>query len=210
MVLQERAQVTRDAILLGAALVFEESGYGNASIAQVADRAAVTKGALYFHFKSKEELALAVVHAQHDLVTNAAANIASLDKSALSAMILMCGSFARQLVSDPIVRAGIRLTLEASAFGQPVREPYEDWIRSMTDLASAAQSQGEIRPELDASELARYIVASFTGVQMVSSVLADRADVIARVYQMWRIILPGIALPQPGGVERLADLVLGE
>ncbi|TFB53414.1 ScbR family autoregulator-binding transcription factor [Cryobacterium sp. Sr3] len=208
MVLQDRAKATRDAILLGAASVFEEVGYGNASISQVADRASVTKGALYFHFPSKQALAIAVISAQHALVTDAAAEITAADNSALESMILMCGSFARQLVSDPIVRAGIRLTLEAAAFGHLVQEPYEDWIRSMSELAALAQLQGDLHPSLDTDKLARYIVASFTGVQMVSEVLTDRADVLERVHQMWDLLLPSIAPSLPRGKANLANLIL--
>ena len=49
MVQQARAQATRDAIVLGAAKVFERNGYGLASISDIAAASSVTKGALYFH-----------------------------------------------------------------------------------------------------------------------------------------------------------------
>ena len=62
---QERARVTRATVIEGAARTFERLGYGNASLTDIAETAAVTKGALYFHFKSKEELAKAVIDEQH-------------------------------------------------------------------------------------------------------------------------------------------------
>ena len=65
MVKQARAQITRDAIILGAAKAFDRFGYGMASIADIASEASVTKGALYFHFQSKDEIAHAVIHQQH-------------------------------------------------------------------------------------------------------------------------------------------------
>ena len=60
MVKQARAQATRDAIILGAAETFERSGYGLSSIADIATASSVTKGALYFHFQSKDDIARAV------------------------------------------------------------------------------------------------------------------------------------------------------
>ncbi len=192
MVLQDRAQATRDAIIAGAASVFEDFGYGNASLAQVADRAQVTKGALYFHFRSKEDLALAVIEKQHNLTVGGAERILAEDAPALAAMIRMCGDFGQQLVKQPVVRAGIRLTLEGPAFGHPVRKPYEDWVSTMELLVRRAQDEGDIDSSIDPSELARYIVASFTGVQMVSQVLTGRTDVMSRIHQMWVLILPGI------------------
>ena len=192
MSLQERAIATKSSIVDGAAGVFEEVGYGSASLSSVAARAGVTKGALYFHFKSKEELALAVIEAQHAMATYEAKRVAEQGRSALSTMVLMCGSFGRQLVREPIVRAGIRLTLEASAFGQSVTEPYNDWIRTMELLTRQGQSEGEINDTVDAGAFSRYLVASFTGVQMVSAILTHRADVLARIEEMWSILLPAL------------------
>ncbi|WP_458112822.1 TetR/AcrR family transcriptional regulator [Arthrobacter sp. R1-13] len=192
MPVQERARVTRGSIVAGAAAVFEEAGYGSASLSTVAERAGVTKGALYFHFSSKEDLALAVIEAQHALVTEEARRTASYGRDALSTMVMICGSFARQLVREPVVRAGVRLTLEASAFGQQVTKPYHDWIHTMESLTRQGQAKGEIKDAVDAAAFARYLVASFTGVQMLSAILTERADVLERIEDMWSILLPSL------------------
>lgn len=192
MVLQDRAKATREAIVAGAAHVFEERGFGSATIAQVAEAAQVTKGALYFHFKSKDELAGAVLEAQHSIAMTAGGRILGENKPALETIIRLCGAFGNLLVTDHIVRAGIRLTLEASAFGQDVQKPYQDWIDTMRQLAADGIRQGHIRASVDPAEFSRYIVASFTGVQMVSNVLNGREDVMVRIRQMWEILLPGL------------------
>ena len=64
MARQERAVRTRHAVIRAAAEVFAERGYAAATIAEILDRAGVTKGALYFHFDSKEALARGVIEAQ--------------------------------------------------------------------------------------------------------------------------------------------------
>jgi AcrR family transcriptional regulator len=192
MVLQDRARATREAIIAGAAAVFEEHGYGSASLAQVSDAAKVTKGALYFHFQSKEDLARAVIEEQHRIVVTESEGILAENRPALPTMILMCRAFGLKLVHEPVVRAGIRLTLEATAFGRPVQKPYEDWIAAMEQLADRAKEEKQVRSSVDSAALARYLVASFTGVQMVSGVLAGRADVMQRIEEMWVILLPGI------------------
>lgn len=51
---QARAINTRALILEGAAQVFEERGYLGTRLDDVADQIGLTKGALYFHFRSKE------------------------------------------------------------------------------------------------------------------------------------------------------------
>ena len=65
MARQERAIRTRQVILEAAGAVFDEHGYAATTISMVLERAAVTKGALYFHFPSKESLAQAVLEHAH-------------------------------------------------------------------------------------------------------------------------------------------------
>ncbi|WP_107084581.1 TetR family transcriptional regulator [Streptomyces europaeiscabiei] len=64
MARQERALRTRRAILDAAGEVFAEHGYAGATIQDVYNRCGVTKGAFYFHFTSKVELAQAVLDEQ--------------------------------------------------------------------------------------------------------------------------------------------------
>jgi AcrR family transcriptional regulator len=51
---------TRDAVLRAATACLVEQGYADTTIARVAERAGVSKGALQHHFPSKEELTTAV------------------------------------------------------------------------------------------------------------------------------------------------------
>ncbi len=206
--IQQRARATRESILAGAAAVFEEQGYGTASLARVAERASVTKGALYFHFPSKDELARAVIAAQHSFVQQRSAVILAEDHPPLVAMILMTREFGRDLVDEPIVRAGIRLTFEAPAFGQDVAGPYRDWVATTKALTEAARSGGWLRPGVDPMVFARLLVASFTGVQMVSNILTGRQDVMQRIEEMWAALLPGILAAEfQGDADRLSGLV---
>ncbi|MDC6166622.1 TetR family transcriptional regulator [Paucibacter sp. XJ19-41] len=54
------AQQTRQQILLAAVEVFAEQGYGSAGLTEIAARAKVTRGAVYFHFKDKTDVFAAV------------------------------------------------------------------------------------------------------------------------------------------------------
>jgi AcrR family transcriptional regulator len=61
---QERAAVTRDLLLRAAEQVFARVGYEKAQVEEIAEAAGFSKGALYAHFKSKEELFLALYKAK--------------------------------------------------------------------------------------------------------------------------------------------------
>ncbi|MCL2595222.1 MAG: TetR/AcrR family transcriptional regulator, partial [Promicromonosporaceae bacterium] len=60
---QAKADQTRADLMDAAARVFAEKGYEAASVNDLAKAAGYTKGALYAHFASKEELFLAVIQA---------------------------------------------------------------------------------------------------------------------------------------------------
>lgn len=190
--MQKRARVTRAAVIEGAASVFEEVGFGNASLRDVAERACVTKGALYFHFKSKKDLALAVIDEQHAMVEDAGDRAASGGLSALETIRSMSRIFGQQMLDEAIVRAGIRLTFEASAFDGDVKDPYRAWLNTVRVLAKQAQLENSLRSDIDVEDFARYLVSSFTGIQMVSSALNEQQNLLDRIDDMWAFIMPAI------------------
>src|SRR6476469_6412324 len=56
-----KGHATRAFILQTAAEAFAERGYADTTLAELIGRSGLTKGAFYFHFASKEQLALAVL-----------------------------------------------------------------------------------------------------------------------------------------------------
>lgn len=61
---------TRKIIFEAAIKVFSSNGYESATMDEVASKAGVAKGTLYYHFKSKEELFYFVVQSGIDLISN--------------------------------------------------------------------------------------------------------------------------------------------
>src|ERR1700744_2900451 len=57
---QERSRVTRERLLAAAEKVFAEKGYDGAKLADIAAEAGVSVGAVYFRFKDKDALFLAI------------------------------------------------------------------------------------------------------------------------------------------------------
>ncbi|UOE42830.1 ScbR family autoregulator-binding transcription factor [Agromyces larvae] len=192
MVQQARARVTRDKIMQGAAEVIREVGYANASLGQISEAAGVTKGALYFHFNSKEEIARALIDEQHRITREAAKKIMSHDASAIEHMVQLTADLAGRLVGDPIVRAGIRLTTDSSTFDSPIAGPYQDWMETFEQLAMRAQHQGETNGVIAPDLLARFIIPAFTGVQLVSEAFTGRRDLPERVHEMWKILIAAV------------------
>jgi AcrR family transcriptional regulator len=186
---QERAVQTRETLLLAAAEVFDEYGYAGASINRILKRAGLTAGALYFHFESKEGLARAVMNSQPETI------VPLLESHGLQRLVDITVTWARRLQEDPLLRAGVRLTNEQASFGLQDATPYREWAGIMADCLRDAHERGELQPGVEPDEVGEFIVEACTGMQMFSAVASGRTDLIERVTRMWRLLLPGIAVP---------------
>jgi AcrR family transcriptional regulator len=138
---EEYAEATYEALLDSAAACFYEIGFAATSLDQVAQRARVTKGAIYHHFASKRDLFMAVLERQQEIsaqsVTRAGAN--ALD--AWSGIVESFDAFL-ETISSPIYQ---RLCWVEG----PAALGFEEWwecgeryeievIRSQLDRAAAA------------------------------------------------------------------------
>lgn len=193
---QERALATRAAVIHGAATVFNARGYANASLDLIADEAGVTRGAMYFHFHSKDEIANAVIDEQHRVARVAAGKALAEAESAVEGMLRMCASLAHQLTSETIVSAGIRLTTDGTASELSAENPYLEWIDSFETLVTLGQEQGDLFEHLDPRRVAEYIIPSYTGVQLVSDTLRQRRDLLDRIRDMWELLFPALVRPE--------------
>lgn len=195
MARQERAIRTRQAILVAAAEVFDEVGYEAATISDVLRRSGVTKGALYFHFASKEALAQEVLAAQVSSLPRVPEQDLklqeSLDEALLLAHLLQGGT------GDPIVQGSVRLTVDQGSAKDNLnrRVPMRDWTEHNRALFEEARRRGEILAHVDVANLARLFVGAFTGVQVLSRIMTDRADLSERVADLYRYLMPAVAAP---------------
>ncbi|MCH0538612.1 TetR/AcrR family transcriptional regulator [Streptomyces sp. MUM 203J] len=189
MAQQERAVRTRRAILEAAAAVFDERGYEAATIADILARAGVTKGALYFHFPSKQLLAQGVIDEQF-----AEGGVPDRDIK-LQQLLDMSMVLAYRMRREPMLSAGARLSL-----GPATRRTFgggslPGWIELTRELLDQAKNQGELLPHVDTAATAWILTAAWTGTQSVSETLADREDFESRVADLYRHIYPSIATP---------------
>lgn len=63
---ETKKALTRQRLIESASAVFVEMGYSAATLDEIADRAGLTKGAVYSNFESKADLALAVIDSRVD------------------------------------------------------------------------------------------------------------------------------------------------
>ena len=194
MTMQARAVETRRIIVRAAADAFVRHGYSGASLAEIAKQAGVTKGALYFHFPSKTALAEAMIQTQREANDELARQVGDHRGDGLDLLVELTRGLARRLIDDPTLQAAMRLAVELGETRDAViAETYQAWERLVTDVARTAKERGELAERVEPAELARFLVAAFTGLQTVSLVASGLTDLDRRVVEMWRLLRPGLA-----------------
>ncbi|MEY9836648.1 ScbR family autoregulator-binding transcription factor [Streptacidiphilus sp. EB103A] len=187
-----QAAITRERVLLAAADVFGTRGYTATSVSDIVRAAGTTSGSMYFHFGSKEAMAAAVVQAQYDRWPAVVERFTDASGPGRELVCLVALSFAvgRAFRDDPLIRGGVRLSLERAVIPFALPVPFVGWIETVTELLAAARAAGQVSDTLDPPTAARLHVAAFFGVQYVSDALHGREDLEARLTDMWLGMLP--------------------
>ncbi|MFH8381018.1 ScbR family autoregulator-binding transcription factor [Kitasatospora sp. NPDC018058] len=198
MVKQERAGRTRQAVLLAAADTFAQVGFEAASLVDISRRAGVSKGALYFHFVSKQALADGVRAAAGREVGSAALRALRAEGPAVQRLIDFSHELARLLREDVVVRAGIRIGRPGPRPGgvpDAAAPPGDATWRSLTAvvhrLLDRAAEAGELRPGLDRRACAELLSSVAAGQVLLAAEEVGRPAREA-VRRLWAAALPAL------------------
>lgn len=188
---QVRAEETRNALLLAAAQIFDRDGYEGTTLATVSDRAAVSKGALSFHFSSKSALADAV---QYVSCERSRTELKALDDPGVPALRALGGmvrGLAERLASDPLTRAGLRLARERGAASGPAMDCRLAWRAVLRQAVLRARKEGSLRPGAGVESVVDLALALALHQEAVP---ADR-DRETWLTDAWELLLPALASP---------------
>ncbi|WP_326698456.1 TetR/AcrR family transcriptional regulator [Streptomyces sp. NBC_01754] len=188
MARQQRAIRTRRIFLEAAAEVFDEHGYDAATISAILERAGLTRGALYFHFTSKEELARGVLE---EAVTSDGVLPQALKLQEWVDIALL---LAYRLPREPMLSASIRLSIDPRARGL-FGTRWPDWITLGTEILVEAKERGELLPHVDPVATSRLFVGAWTGVQLVAESMPESPGLVAEISALLEMILPNSAVP---------------
>ena len=193
----ERKEETRRQILDAAAAAFAKDGYAATSLNDVIRHSELTKGAFYFHFPSKEALALAVIDDLRDSWSSMVTLAVDLEKPATEQARDMAGLVVEAYGGNSHFRALGRLVPELVATRPDLAAELQAtlfmWIDFIEAIVARGQSEGAFRTDLGAREIAETIFGAFNGVEELSELTSGGADLRERVDTLWRILEDGIA-----------------
>jgi AcrR family transcriptional regulator len=190
---QDRAARTRSEIIVAAARLFDYKGFPATSISDIADEVGMTKGAVYFHFRNKEDIALEVVRQHYAGWPDIIAEAKSEGLPPLETIKVLVNRVAREFRDNIVVKAGARLQAERNLIGASLPRPYVGWTQILTEMFTDAEEAGQLRAGVSPAAAARTLVSAFHGVQHVSDILTGRTDLIDRWTELRELLFFAIA-----------------
>ncbi|MEU8577386.1 helix-turn-helix domain-containing protein [Streptomyces asoensis] len=192
---QQRAVRTREQVLDAAAEEFAAHGYTGTTLLDVIQRTGMTKGALYGHFSSKEELAAALIEEAGGELSTRAARAAEADAAAVCALRETVLGLARHLREDTRARSALRLAVESPHLDRHdlglVQQICLPLTRAVTQAQGGDGGTGGHPPQA----VARLLVAVFFGVP--HPVPRDDADAARQFDDLWAALSGPAKDPRP-------------
>ena len=180
----DRGTETRRRLLEVAAEAFADRGYVGTSLNDLIKASGVTKGGFYFHFPSKEALALATLrHKQEQWAGVVMASVLRRPRAVeqLDAMVeALCDLHEQDRACRAINRLCTELGDEHPELRPQLRTQLTTWMDMVAAVIRKGQDEGDIRPDVDPEVVAEIAVESFIGHETVSETLTGRADLRRR------------------------------
>ena len=199
---QVRAEATRRRVIDAAVELFGKLGYGDTGLAEILQRADVTKGAFYYHFDTKEAVASAIIEESFQTVRDAADSVIESSSPALENVIRATFVVASVMESDSSVQVGKQLAQSLSQVSDRGPQAFEEWTTRFLGQVQAAITPDDCG-NLDPEDVGETIWVTVLGSHLLSDALGD--DVFARLAKSWRVLLAGIV--SPGSLPYFRDYV---
>ncbi|MDT7767884.1 MAG: hypothetical protein QOI30_880 [Mycobacterium sp.] len=190
----KRSDTTRDQILRSAAHQFAQRPYYAVGLDDILAEAQLTKGAMYFHFRSKHALALAIVDEQIIRSDAAIKDLLTRKLSGLETLIDVSYLIAIGDITQDVTRAAFNL-LESVGRTEKLQERLlHGWIELLGEITGRGIREGDIVDHGDPEDIGRLLVSIYMGMRQASS-LDDPVVLLSDFQKALSTVLRGIVQP---------------
>lgn len=186
---ERRAGNTRQRLIAAASRQFALRPYSVVSLDDILAEAELTKGAMYFHFPSKQALALAIIDDLTEMSNAAITELLTRKMSGLETLIDLVYLLAVQDRQHEVARAGGRLLESLDNTTDMPTTLWQSWIDFVTTLIEKAVAEGDVIDHRDPVDIAKMLVALLVGIRRVSD--PDQPEQhLDNLQRVWILALP--------------------
>lgn len=180
---------TKKAIVEASMDLFARRGYHGTSIAQIAEATGLTKGALYWYFKGKEDLFLSVLDSIRENWQQAVMARVEASQGTLRKLEQLFDATAEMVAAGTnppsmhlfLVSAGAQT--EMQEFEEAIRSAYAGYVKALANTLKTGQEEGEIRRDVDVESVSVGIIGCLEGI-VLQTRLHSPATVAAAIAEM--------------------------
>lgn len=185
-----RADATRQQIIRAAAHQFAKRPYHDVGLDDILAEAELTKGAMYFHFRSKHALALAVIDGQLARAGAAVQGLVDRKLSGLETLIDVGYLMAVEDISSDAARAVLDLLPAVGRAEGMQSTVLNNAVKALSVVAERAITEGDV-VDGDPQDVARALVAVYLGLRQAGN-LDEPEQFLRQIERGWTVLLPGM------------------
>jgi len=190
----KRSDTTREQILRAASHQFAQRPYYAVGLDDILAEAQLTKGAMYFHFRSKHALALAIVDEQILRSANAVQDLLARKLSGLETLIDVSYLVAIDDLTQDVTRAAFNLLESVGRTEKLQARLLHGWIELIGEIAERGIREGDIVQQGDPEDIGRLLVSIYMGLRQASN-LDEPVVLLGDFEKAWSTVLRGIVQP---------------
>lgn len=192
MARNKHPEVTVNKILEVSKRLFLEKGYDNAKIQDIADELGMTKGAIYHHFESKEDIMNKLgetmfIHNNPFEIVKKRNDLNGLEKMKLA---IKLNQSNEQMVE--LTNQALPLLKNPQILAKMFESNYQNLLPYWLELIQEGQEDGSIKTE-QPKELAELFI--LTDLWMIPSLFPGNVDDIKNRYKFVTVMLGKMGLP---------------
>ncbi|WP_291912698.1 TetR/AcrR family transcriptional regulator [Chitinophaga sp. CB10] len=168
----KKAEATRLTILQKAFELIYVKGYQTTSIDDIIATTKVTKGAFYYHFKTKDEMGLAIINEiLKPTLTNSFIEPLQTEENPLDAIynlmdnLLMKNDFLKVEYGCPASNFTQEMTPWNSEFNKALNELTQEWTKAITATIERGKKSGTIRKDVNAKQVTIFVMSGYWGIR---------------------------------------------
>jgi TetR/AcrR family transcriptional regulator, transcriptional repressor for nem operon len=174
-----KGEQTRERILARSAQLFNRQGYFGASLTDIMRETGLEKGGIYNHFSSKEQLALEAFDYSYGLIQQRLRQALVGKLNAIERLLAIVSVF-QGIAEDlpvvggcPILNTAIEADDANELLRDRARSAMDDWRTTIHRIVNKGIDRQQIRPGVDADEVATILIATLEGAIMLSNLYKD-------------------------------------
>ena len=167
---------------MAALQLFSVKGYFNTSISDILKATGLTKGGLYCHFQSKEEIWYAVYEEAVQIWRNITFEDTAAIKDPLKRIEKICQNVMQNYLGGNVFKGGcffvnmlVELTGQSPSMSRQILRGFVQFSKLLQIWLSEAAEKGLLKPDLNLREIADYIIISLNGAATLYIASRDKA-----------------------------------